>query len=109
MRLHNQQIELNRIANTEDYDDDDDALTDGETLLGIALDFDREIRNLYHLLRSSGFIPCDVPACNCGSWHQVGGFYARFEEIKEVVEPRNGQTLLDAVKELKSAFAQQRQ
>jgi hypothetical protein len=56
------------------------------------------------VLSASGFRRCDIPACNCGSWHQVGGFKARFDEIKEVVEAAgfstNGRTLLDAVKEM---------
>lgn len=54
------------------------------------------------VLSNSGFRRCDIAACNCGSWHQVGGFRARFDEIKEVVEAAgystNGRTLLDAVK-----------
>lgn len=53
-------------------------------------------------LQNAGFRRCDIPACNCDSWHQVGGFKARFDEIKEVVEEAgystNGRTLLDAVK-----------
>lgn len=53
------------------------------------------------VLRSAGFRECDIMACNCGSWHQVGGFKLRFDEIKEVVEdagyPTNGRTLLKAV------------
>lgn len=58
------------------------------------------------VLRNSGFRPCDIAACNCGSWHQVGGYRARFDEIKEVVEEAgystNGRTLLDAVKAMAS-------
>lgn len=56
------------------------------------------------VLRSAGFVRCDIPACNCGSWHQVGGFKARVLEIQEVVEEAgfstNGRTLLDAVKDM---------
>jgi hypothetical protein len=54
------------------------------------------------ILKNSGFTRCDSPACNCGSWHQTGGFAARFNEIKDVVEEAgystNGRTLLDAIK-----------
>lgn len=58
-------------------------------------------------LLNAGFRECDIPACNCGSWHHVGGFKLRFDEIKEVVEDAgfstNGRTLLDAVKEMARA------
>jgi hypothetical protein len=54
------------------------------------------------VLTNAGFLRCDIPACNCGSWHQVGGFKLRFDEIKEAVEEAgystNGRTLLDTVK-----------
>jgi hypothetical protein len=56
------------------------------------------------VLNNSGFRRCDIPACNCGSWHQVGGFAERFREIREAVEDAgystNGRTLLDVVKEI---------
>lgn len=51
------------------------------------------------VLERHGFRRCDIPACNCGSWHQVGGFAERFREIEEVTEGyyRNGETLLDRI------------
>lgn len=56
------------------------------------------------VLNNAGFRRCDIPACNCGSWHQVGGYRARFDEIQEVVEEAgystNGRILLDVVKEI---------
>lgn len=56
------------------------------------------------VLNNAGFRRCDIMACNCGSWHQVGGFKARFDEIKEAVEEAdystNGKTLLEVVKEV---------
>lgn len=56
------------------------------------------------VLNNAGFRRCDIAACNCGSWHQVGGFKARFDEIKEAVEDAdystNGKILLDVVKEI---------
>jgi hypothetical protein len=65
------------------------------------------------VLRTSGFRKCDIPACNCGSWHQVGGFKARFDEIKEVVEEAdystNGRTLLKAVEAMASDIWQLKQ
>ena len=30
-----------------------------------------EIERLNDVLRRHGFRPCDIPACNCGSWHQT--------------------------------------
>lgn len=54
-------------------------------------------------LTNAGFRRCDIPACNCNSWHHVGGLKARFDEIKEAVQEAgystNGRTLLDVVKE----------
>lgn len=66
----------------------------------------RQLGQAEYVLQSAGFRRCDIPACNCGSWHQVGGYKARFDEIKEVVEyagySTNGRTLLDAVKHMAS-------
>ena len=63
-----------------------------------------DVSNLQHILRSHGFRECDIMACNCGSWHQTGGFYRRFMEIQEVVEgagySTNGKTLLRVVTEI---------
>lgn len=65
-------------------------------------DIEERLKKAEWMLEHSGFRRCDSPACNCDSWHQVGGFRARFDEIKEVVEDAgystNGRTLLDAVK-----------
>jgi hypothetical protein len=56
------------------------------------------------VLQSSGFRRCDIPACNCGSWHQVGGYAERFREIRGAVEDAgystNGKILLDVIKEV---------
>lgn len=53
------------------------------------------------VLEGSGFRRCNIPACNCGSWHQVGGFAARFKEIEDVVRDAginlNGVVLVDAI------------
>ena len=65
-------------------------------------DLERRLSSAEWVLENSGFRRCDIPACNCNSWHQVGGFKSRFDEIKEVVEEAgystNGRTLLNAVK-----------
>src|SRR5690348_6874990 len=56
------------------------------------------------VLQSSGFRRCDIPACNCNSWHQVGGYAERFREIQEAVEEAgystNGKTLLTVINEI---------
>jgi hypothetical protein len=59
------------------------------------------------VLQSSGFRRCDIPACNCNSWHQVGGYAERFREIREAVEDAgystNGKILLQVIKEILAA------
>ncbi len=56
------------------------------------------------VLTNSGFRRCDIPACNCGSWHHVGGYAERFREIKEAVEEAgystNGRLLLEVIQEI---------
>jgi len=29
-----------------------------------------ELHKLRSFLFREGYVPCDVPACNCGSWHK---------------------------------------
>jgi hypothetical protein len=61
-----------------------------------------EVGRLTDILRSNGFQPCDISECNCGSWHHVGGFAARFREIEEATdnEWRNGETLLSRIQRI---------
>jgi hypothetical protein len=61
-----------------------------------------ELAALRDVLLRSGFRECDIPACNCGSWHHVGGFAERFREIDEATrdEYRNGEKLLDRIKRM---------
>lgn len=63
---------------------------------------DEVITDFRALLERNGFRRCDIPACNCGSWHQVGGFAERFREIEDATEDyyENGETLLDRVKRI---------
>lgn len=58
-----------------------------------------EVVRLTDVLRRNGFRECDIPACNCGSWHHVGGFAERFREIDEATadDERNGETLLTRI------------
>ncbi|MEM8493226.1 MAG: hypothetical protein AAF756_20605 [Pseudomonadota bacterium] len=60
------------------------------------------IDSLIGVLYQNGFERCNSPACNCGSWHHVGGFKLRFDEIEEATEDywRNGETLLDRIKRI---------
>ena len=63
-----------------------------------------EMRNV--LLRN-GFVECDIPACNCGSWHHRYGLPERFREIKDALADaghemsnENGNSALGALKAL---------
>lgn len=52
-------------------------------------------------LRRHGYRRCDIPACNCGSWHG-GHANARLNELREAFEQdehtnTNGKTLLNLV------------
>ena len=64
----------------------------------------QRLNNAEWVLESSGFRRCDTPACNCNSWHQVGGYAERFREIREAVEEAgystNGKILLEVIKEI---------
>jgi hypothetical protein len=43
------------------------------------------IDSLEERLIRSGFVRCDLPACNCGSWHQRYGLPDRMREIREAL------------------------
>ena len=36
-------------------------------------------------LRLNGFVQCDIPACNCGSWHTRYGLIERWGEVVELL------------------------
>lgn len=46
---------------------------------------ERERDALTDTLRRKGFVPCDIAACNCGSWHHRYGLPQRMEEIREAL------------------------
>lgn len=46
----------------------------------------RDLMELEDVLRRNGFVRCDIPACNCGSWHGRYGIFERFAEIKEALQ-----------------------
>lgn len=59
-----------------------------------------ELDRAHRFIESEGYRRCDIPACNCGSWHG-GNAYIRLSEIADVLEDRTqGTTILDAVKAL---------
>ena len=43
------------------------------------------VEELQYFLIRHGFVRCDIPACNCGSWHARYGLKERLDEIKEAV------------------------
>jgi hypothetical protein len=65
-------------------------------------ELEAEGAELRGVLLRHGFTPCDIPACNCGSWHQTGGFKARFDEIADATDNdwRNGETLCSRVQRI---------
>ena len=70
---------------------------------------ERELADVRHTLDTDalrfiereGYRRCDIPACNCGSWHG-GHMRARFDEIHDLLVEHdvetNGKTLLNAVR-----------
>jgi hypothetical protein len=69
---------------------------------GAIRELEAEGAELRGVLLGHGFTPCDIPACNCGSWHQTGGFKARFYEIEDATNDdwRNGETLLARIQRI---------
>lgn len=62
---------------------------------------------LRDFLRREGYRRCDIPACNCGSWHGRDGLHARWREVKDALAEAghpltnaNGNTPLRALGEL---------
>lgn len=41
--------------------------------------------SLRDVLRRHGFVRCDIPACNCGSWHPRYGLIERWQEVKDAL------------------------
>lgn len=70
----------------------------------------RECYELRAVLERLGYRRCDIAACNCGGWH--GGHSAqRLTEIGDALVDAgvdlNGKTILDGVKEIIVANAEQ--
>lgn len=67
------------------------------------------VAELEDALLRKGFVQCDIPACNCGSWHHRYGLPERWEEIKECLADaghplcnENGHVALHALQTLVS-------
>jgi len=63
--------------------------------------------DLRDVLLRGGFVPCGIPACNCGSWHHRYGLPERMQEIKDALAEAghelsnaNGNLTLNALKAL---------
>ena len=65
-----------------------------------------EIHRLRDVLIRAGFVECDIPACNCGSWHHRYGLPERMVEIHEVLQEADvlnnstGNLAVNAVRQL---------
>ena len=61
---------------------------------------------LEDVMLRNGFVKCDIPACNCGSWHYRYGLPERMDEIREalrdadVLDNSTGNLPLNAIKKL---------
>lgn len=71
-----------------------------EDLHALFAELAAERDHLCDVLLRHGFRRCDIPACNCDSWHHVDGLAAWFREIDEAVSDHAGKTLLRAVQEI---------
>lgn len=67
----------------------------------------RERDDLRGVLLRRGFVPCDIPACNCGSWHHRYGLPERMRAIEDTLSEAghelsnaNGNLTLNALKAL---------
>lgn len=85
----------------------DDLLTKLDMESGSADMIARERDELRDVLLRGGFVPCGIPACNCGSWHPRFGYPERMQEIKDALAEAghelsnaNGNLTLNALKAL---------
>ncbi len=49
-------------------------------------DYEETVASLRGVLERNGFVRCDVPACNCGSWHARYGYPERFRELSDALK-----------------------
>lgn len=61
------------------------SLADVERAVDREMQLRAERDELRDVLLRNGFVPCDIPACNCGSWHHRYGLPERMQEIKDAL------------------------
>lgn len=78
-----------------------------QTMAKRITDQERERDELEDVLRRNGFVRCDIPACNCGSWHHKYGLPERWAELKDALAEAghpltndNGNLMLNALRAL---------
>ena len=54
--------------------------------MALVLSHEDRIQRLTDALTRNGFVRCDVPACNCGSWHARFGLPERMAELKQLLD-----------------------
>lgn len=64
-----------------------------------AMAIQAELGRCLNFIESRGYRRCDIPACNCGSWHG-GHAQQRLQEINDALGNPNGVTTLKAVQQL---------
>jgi hypothetical protein len=68
----------------------------------MADEWEERARKAEDFIRREGYSRCDIPACNCGSWHG-GHMKRRFDEIHDAMKEAdisiNGKTLIGALRE----------
>lgn len=66
---------------------------------GREADTEARLNDALRFIERRGYWRCDIPACNCNSWHG-GNAELRLDEIaEELGDETQGKTLLQAVKD----------
>jgi hypothetical protein len=78
-----------------------------DAIAGTIGDAQSWINELRDILLRNGFVPCDNPSCNCGSWHARYGLPERMAELKKILADaghpltnENGNLISRALQEL---------
>ena len=79
---------------------------DSRELAGLLAEVRMDASAYRNVLWDNGFVMCDIPACNCGSWHYRYGLPERMDEIREalrdadVLDNSTGNLPLNAIRKL---------